>query len=190
MITCAVEDAVSQIELRIAEKLGPQRYNVWFKNATRFSVAGEYLRISSPNHFIGEWIERHFAEVIKEAGREVTGSDFTLSFTIDPELAKGLSKKQPDRQLDFVTNNPERLARQHKGRRLPPPTPSLKGTLEEFVVGASNRMAYAAALAVVERPAADYNPLFIHGGCGLGKTHLLQAICNGLKERTGDGRSR
>ncbi len=189
VITCA-ENAVSKIESRIADKLGPQRYNVWFKNATRLTLAGEYLRISSPNHFIGEWIERHFADVIREAGREVTGSEFTLSFAIDPELAKGLSKKQPDRQLDFVTNNPERLARQQKGRRRPPPAPNLKGRLEEFVVGVSNRMAYAAAIAVVEKPATDYNPLFIHGGCGLGKTHLLQAICHGLEERHPDLRWR
>ena len=189
MIICA-ENAVSEIESRIADKVGPQRYNVWFKNATRFSVTGEYLRVSAPNHFIGEWIERHFADVIGEVAREVTGSELTLSFAIDPELAKGLGKKQPDRQVDFVANNPERLARQHKRRRGPSSAVSLKGRLEDFVVGPSNRMAYAAAVAVIENPATEYNPLFIHGGCGLGKTHLLHAIGNGLKERYPDLRWR
>jgi chromosomal replication initiator protein len=174
---------VSLVESRIAEKVGPQRYSVWFKNATHFSFTEDYLRVSAPNHFVVEWLERHFADVISEAAREVAGRDFTLSFTIDPKLASGLGKKQPDRQVDFMANNPERLARQQRRSGSLPALADLKGTLEGFVVGPSNRMAYAAAQHVIESPANQYNPLFIHGGCGLGKTHLLQSICNGLKER-------
>ena len=182
MITCA-EDAVSQVESRIAEKVGPQRFGVWFKNATRFTFTDGYLRVSAPNHFVVEWLERHFSDVIGAAAREVVGRDFTLSFAIDPNLAKSLGKKQPDRQVDFVANNPERLARQHRRSGSLPTMADLKGTLDGCVVGPSNRMAYAAARNVVESPASQYNPLFIHGGCGLGKTHLLQSVCNGLKER-------
>ncbi len=182
MITCA-EDAISRLEARIAEKVGPQRYNVWFKNATRFSFTGENLRVSSPNHFVGEWIERHFADVLHEATREVMGRDYALTFDIEPELAKKLGKKQPDRQVDFVANNPARLARQQRRRGVLPPAPALKGNLRDFIVGESNRLAHAAVRHVIESPANHYNPLFIHGGCGLGKTHLLHAVCNGLKER-------
>ena len=182
MISCA-EDAAHLIESRIAEKLGPKRFNVWFKNATRLAFTDDYLRVSSPNRFVGDWIERHFAPVISEAANEVTGREFSLSFEIDPLLAKGLAKKQPDKQVDFVANNPERLARQHKRRGAPPPTPVLRGRMDDFVVGVSNRLAHAAALSVIEQPSACYNPLFVHGGCGVGKTHVLQAICNGIKER-------
>ncbi len=189
MITCAT-DAVSLVESRVAEKLGPQRFNVWFKNATRFTVTEDYLRISAPNHFVGEWIERHFADVISEAAREVTGREFTLCFAIDPALAKGLGKKQPDRQVDFIANNPERLAREHRRSGTLSAAPNLKGILENFVVGESNRLAFAAASHVVATPSNQYNPLFVHGGCGLGKTHLLQGICNGLKERHPDLRWR
>ena len=181
MITCA-EDAVSSLESRIADKLGPQRFSVWFKNATRFTFTEDYLRVSAPNHFVGEWIERHFSSVISEAAFEVTGQDYTLSFAIDPALARSLGKKQPDRQVDFVANNPERLAREQRRGGLRPPRATLKGKLEDFVVGPSNRLAHAAAVSVIERPASEYNPLFVHGGCGLGKTHLLQAICNALSE--------
>ncbi len=163
--------------------MGPQRLNVWFKNATRFTVTEDYLRVSSPNQFVGEWIERHFGDVISEAAREVTGREFTLCFAIDPTLAKGLGKKQPDRQVDFVANNPERLAREQRRSGGHASASTLKGRLEDFVVGQSNRMAFAAASHVVESPANQYNPLFVHGGCGLGKTHLLQAICNGWKQR-------
>lgn len=189
MLTCAV-DAASSIESKIAEKLGPKRFNVWFKNATRISVTDNYLRVSAPNHFVGEWIERHFSDVIIEAAREVTGSDFTLSFAIDPELAKTLGKKQPDRQLEFVTNNPARVARESRRGGGPAVAPNLKGKLSDFIAGPSNRLAYAAAVSVIENPASQYNPLFIHGGCGLGKTHLLQAICNGLREHHPDLRWR
>jgi len=175
-VAICAQDAVSLVESRIAEKLGPQRFNVWFKNATRFTFTDDYLRVSAPNHFVVEWIERHFADVISDAAREVANRDFTLSFAIDPALAKGLGKKQPDRQVDFVANNPERLARQQRRLGSPPSVPNLKGSLVDFVVGSSNRMAYAAARHVTENPANDYNPLFVHGGCGLGKTHLLQGI--------------
>ncbi len=182
MNVCAV-DAVSKVEAYVAEKVGPQRFNVWFKNATQFAFTEDYLRISAPNRFVGDWIERNFTQIISDAAREVTGRECTLSFATDPDLAKALGKKQPDRQVDFVANNPERLARLQKRSGSLPVTPTLKGKLGEFVVGESNRMAYAAASHVVESPSNHYNPLFLHGGCGLGKTHLLQAICNGLKER-------
>ncbi len=182
VVTCA-QDVVGLIESRIAEKLGPQRYNVWFKNATQLSVTDQYLRISAPNHFVGEWIERHFSTAIAEAAREVTGNDYTLSFAIDPLLAKSLGKKQPDRQSEFVANNPDRVAREQlRAGSLPVETP-LKGRFDDFVAGASNRLAYAAAQSVADKPGAQYNPLFLHGGCGLGKTHLLQAICNNFKLR-------
>ena len=185
MTTCAA-DLVPQLRSSIAEKVGPQRFNVWFKNATQFTFTGDCLRISAPNHFVGEWIERHFAEVISEAAREITGHNAILSFVIDPDLAGGLSKKQPDRQVDFVANNPERLARQQRRLGAPPPTPVLRGKLEDFVAGSSNRLALAAATSVVEHPASHYNPLFIHGGCGVGKTHLLQGMCNAFKEGNPD----
>lgn len=182
MITCA-DDPVSALESRIAELVGPQRFTVWFKNATRFSFTDEYLRITTPNHFVGEWIERHFGDVIAEATRETTGRDFHLSYTTDPDLARDLAKKQPDRQMDYVANNPDRLARQQKRVGGVPVAPNLKGRLDEFVVGTSNQLAHAAVSHVIEQPANHYNPLFIHGGCGLGKTHLLQAVCNGVAER-------
>ncbi len=181
-MVCA-EDAVPRIELLIAETLGPKRFNVWFKNATRLSFADHYLRVSVPNHFVGEWIERHFSATVVDAAREVTGNEYTLSFTIEPTLAKGLGKKQPDRQSEYVANNPDRVAREQRRLGSLPIAAPLKGKLEDFVVGSSNRLAYAAALSVVENPSTQYNPLFVHGGCGLGKTHLLQGICNGLTVR-------
>ena len=182
MAVCAV-DAVADVEARIAEQVGPQRFNVWFKNATKFALTDDYLHVSVPNHFVGEWLERHFADVIRDAARAVTGREYTLCFATDPDLAKTLGKKQPDRQVDFVANNPERLAREQKRSGSLSVAPNLKGRLEDFVVGDSNRLAYTAATHVIESPANHYNPLFIHGGCGLGKTHLIQSVCNAVTQR-------
>lgn len=176
-------NTVAKVEACVAEKVGPQRFGVWFKNATSFEFTEDYLRISVPNHFVGDWIERHFSQIITDAAREVTGRDYTLSFATDPDLAKSLGKKQPDRQVDFVANNPERLARMHRRGGSASAMPALRGKIDDFVIGESNRMAHVAASHVIESPSNHYNPLFLHGGCGLGKTHLLQSICNGFQER-------
>lgn len=181
MITCA-EDAIALIQTKLADRIGPQRYNTWFRNATQFTMAGEFLTVTAPNHFMGEWIERNYGTIISETAHEVTGNPFTICFATDPDLAKGLSKKQPDRQVEFVANNPERLARE-KRQGTPTVTPALRGRLDEFVQGSSNQLAFAAANQVVEKPGSEFSLLFVHGGCGVGKSHLLQAICNGIKER-------
>ena len=181
MTTCSA-DPVCRLESSIAERVGPQRYKVWFKDATRFTLADGFVKVAVPNQFIGGWIENHFARTIREVAQEVTGERMEVAFGIDADLAKSLRKKQPDSQVDYVANNPERVARYHKRRGTPPPGPELRGRFDDFVVGESNRLACTTALAVAENPAAQFNPLFVHGACGLGKTHLLHAICNHVKE--------
>ncbi len=181
-------DVVSQLESRIAEKVGPQRYKLWFKNATQFHLTEGYLKVGVPNMFIGSWIENHFSDVIQEAAKELMGDEPHLSFSIDPSLAKNLKKRQLDSQVHFVANNPEREAREQRRGGPAKSKKVLRGRLEDFVVGPSNRLAHGCAASVVEGPTTQYNPLFIHGGCGLGKTHLLQAIYNGVKEKSPQSR--
>ncbi|MCK4626856.1 MAG: chromosomal replication initiator protein DnaA [Phycisphaerae bacterium] len=181
MTTCST-DVVCQLENLIAKQVGPQRYNVWFKNATRFSFADGFVRIGVPNQFIGGWLENHYSGTIQKAAREVTGKDLEVAFGIDTELARSLRKKQPDLQVDYVADNSDRMARHCKQQGVPPVVPKLRGRFDGFVVGDSNRLAHTTALAVARHPATQFNPLFIHGACGLGKTHLLQAIHNCIHE--------
>lgn len=190
-MTVRADGMVVELEARIAERIGPKRFAIWFKNTTRFTFTDQYLTIATPNHYVGEWIERNFSEEIIACAREVAGREYTLVFAIDPELTRAVTRKQPDRQVEYVNSNPRRVARTNgrNGQGLPA-APPLKGRLEEFVVGPSNRLAHAAATRVVEAPCTEFNPLFIHGGCGLGKTHLLQGVCNGLRERHPDLRWR
>ncbi len=182
MITSATEP-VYLLENAIAQRVGPQRYKLWFKNATRLTLADEFLRIEVPNLFVGNWIERHCLGQIREAAQEVTGKQLDIAFSIDATLARGLRRKQPDSQLKYADAHPQRLARTQRRNGAASSRPVLQGRLDDFVVGSSNRLAYTCARGVAEYPATQYNPLFVHGGCGLGKTHLLQGICNELKSR-------
>ncbi len=176
------DQLITRLQDTIAEKVGPKRYNVWFKGSTTFALADEFVQISVPNQFVGGWIERHFTDTIREAALEVVGKPLDVCFTIDPELTKNLRKKQPDSQVAYASNNPERVARAQMKLGSPPPAPVPNRTFADFVVGGGNRLAHTTAMTCADRPGDQFNPLFIHGGCGVGKTHLLQAICNKVKE--------
>lgn len=176
-------DEVRLLEERVAELVGPQRYRLWFKDATHLAVADGFLKVGVPNLFVGNWIENHFSDALVQAAEEVVGRRVDVAITIDASLARNLRKKQPDRQLDHADNYPSRLARARKRSGSPGHRVMLRGRLDRFVVGSSNRLAYNAARSVAEAPATQFSTLFLHGGCGLGKTHLLQGICNEIKER-------
>jgi len=180
------EEAVALLQTRIAELVGPQRFKVWFKGSTSFTFADGLINVGVANQFVGGWIERHFRDIIREAASIVAGKPLDVTFTIDPTLARQIRRKQPDSQVEYASNNPERIARASKRLGAPPPLPAPRGRFEDFVVGDSNRLAYSTAMSVAEQPASQFNPLFIHGGCGIGKTHLLQAVCNRLNERNPD----
>lgn len=175
-------DTVSLLQAKIAEVLGPQRYKVWFKNATQFTLANGHLKVSTPNAFICSWIERHFADTIAEAAREVAGADYRVSFVVDPKLLHALKKRQLDSQADFIAKNPERVARQYR-RQGPPPPRKLRGRFEDLVVGPANQLAVSVIRQIAERASNACSPVFMHGGCGLGKTHLLHALGNELTEK-------
>jgi len=180
-------DVVSAISARIADKLGPQRYKVWFKNATQFSLVGNHLKVSTPNSFICNWLERNFAEQLAEAAREVTNAEHQLSFVVDPRLLSSLKKRQLNSQADYIANNAERVARQYR-REGAPPARKLRGRFDDLVVGPANELAVSVVRRTAEPGAEAYSPVFIHGGCGLGKTHLVQALGNELAEKHPDVR--
>jgi len=169
----------------IAERLGQQRYQVWFKNSTKFTLGqprpGEsagYLKIGVPNLFIAGWIESHFLDDISQAVLAATGNSLKITFAIDPELSaiapRRADRPLPDGRGSSIIHRPSSV----RG--------GLKLTLGTFVVGPPNELAYNAAKQVVYEqqnrvPSGQpptLNPLFIHGGYGLGKTHLLQGVCN------------
>jgi chromosomal replication initiator protein len=171
------QDQTAAVNQAIAERIGPQKYRIWFRNSTKLTLTDGYLKIGVPNLFIASWIENHFSNEISQAAQAVTGSNPKITFAIDPELLGNMRRTQLDSQAQLVTRAKDQT---HSRRaRIPtPPKRKLKFSLDTFVVGPSNELAYNAAKAVVKEQKSPFNPLFIHGGYGLGKTHLLQGICN------------
>jgi len=167
----------SAVNKAIEEKIGPQNYRIWFKNSTKLTLTDGYLKIGVPNLFIASWIENHFSNEISQAAQAVAGENPKITFAIDPELSGNLRRTQLDSQAQLVTKAQDQTHRRRA--RIPtPPKRELKFSLNTFVVGPSNELAYSAAKTVVKEQKSPFNPLFIHGGYGLGKTHLLQGICN------------
>ena len=142
------------------ERLGAVTVSAWFDDAEVVELNEEQLIIYSANEFRREIIRRRCTEYIQDALKEVFNSDAKLIVFGDEELSAYNSKGTQKTAMDF---NPQ-------------------FTFDNFVVGPSNRFAHGAAIAVSNQPGQTYNPLFIYGPPGVGKTHLLYAIANGIRK--------
>ncbi|MFO0972566.1 MAG: chromosomal replication initiator protein DnaA [Phycisphaerae bacterium] len=180
------DDPERDIRGRLAEIVGANRYKVWFHNSTKFALSEGFLKVGVPNLFIGTWIENHFADAIAAAAREVAGKDVQVSFSIEPGLFANLRKAQLNSQAEFVQKSAERGARDPRmaiaETIVPVDRPRLRGRLEQFVVGPGNELAHSVIRGIVDRPGQVYNPVFLFGGCGIGKTHLLHGLANALTD--------
>ncbi len=160
-------------------------YDTWFGQARPHSAGADQLVVEVPNDFTREWIEGHFTDVVTQAAAEAGGAGASISFivaerstqrTLGPER---VVEPQVQAPTSGVEPRPELPSREGVEEELSP-----RYTFDLFVIGSSNRFAHAAALAVAEAPAQAYNPLFIYGGTGLGKTHLLQAIGHYVRQHS------
>jgi chromosomal replication initiator protein len=146
---------------RLRDTLNETTFQTWFGQAEAGGLGDGVFTVLVPNDFTREWIEEHFLAFLRSAASEAYGSELRIAFRVREEQQQTRAEplpfgEEPARAETAVTNP--------------------KYTFDLFVIGSSNRFAHAAALAVAEAPAQAYNPLFIYGGTGLGKTHLLQAI--------------
>jgi chromosomal replication initiator protein len=160
-----MEDVWSKVIDSLKERVGQQNFDIWIKPIHLISMEGESVELEVPNRFFKDWIQEHYSSHIKEALSFLTQKPCLLKFRMRNE--KDFSPP-PWQANDLLTI---------------PPFQTIfnpKYTFDNFVVGASNQFANAACLAVANSPAKNYNPLFIYGGVGLGKTHLLHAIGNHL----------
>jgi len=178
----------------LREAVGNERWRVWFEGATDFHATDDGLTVGVANLFIGDHLKTHFADQIGEAARATFGRDVPTTYRVQPDLFQ----KRRRENLQGEAEAMERLGQSPQGgattrteRSAPRPTAPAKGakrsrflfTLENFVVGPCNQLAYAAARSAVASPGQAFHPLFIHAGCGLGKTHLLQGILAALAPR-------
>jgi chromosomal replication initiator protein len=141
--------------------LNETTYRTWFADADGLELSDDSFVLAVPNDFAREWIEGHFLGLIRAAVRDVTGQERQVRLAI---------RETPGSSSGAAAAEHEPSIRRSESGVNP------KYTFDLFVIGSSNRFAHAAALAVAEAPAQAYNPLFIYGGTGLGKTHLMQAV--------------
>ena len=152
---------------RVETKVNRHSFYTWFKPTTFVEEAGQELVVRVPNGLFRDWLTKHYAGVIDEALTELQRDGIQISFITQHEVKATIPVRDPAAaEAPAVTT---------------PPAPRPRGlnsryVFENFVVGSSNQFAHAASLAVAEAPSRSYNPLFLYGGVGLGKTHLMHAI--------------
>jgi chromosomal replication initiator protein len=167
-IELTAEGLWSEVSGRLRGALNETTYRTWFDHVEGLELNDDEFVLAVPNDFTRDWIEGHFIGLIRAAVGDTTGHERQIQLAVKEAAGEPPAPVEGHR-------------RESLGIGLNP-----KYTFDSFVIGSSNRFAHAAALAVAEAPAQAYNPLFIYGGTGLGKTHLLQAIAQYVAEHQGE----
>ena len=147
-----------------AHKLPPAVVDSWVRPCRLLAVEGDHLRIGAPNRFSRDWLTQHHLDALRQAAAEAVGGSPRVSIVVDDSIAVATDDAPPPAP---VSRAPTAGTTEGLNPRY---------TFDAFVVGSSNQFAQAACQAVAELPSKAYNPLFIYGGVGLGKTHLLHAV--------------
>jgi chromosomal replication initiator protein len=168
-------DVWEQIKQQLSNRLPWESFQSWFVRTTYLRVKSERLYVAVPNQETGEWIEKEFGDQVRSAMRELRLPYRDVTFEAASAAEHTGAPAEPAANGDAL---------------FAPSTAQLnqRYTFNSFVVGACNQFAHAAARAVVDRPANTYNPLFIYGGAGMGKTHLIHAIGHEFRQRGSQGR--
>ncbi|MDT8442213.1 MAG: chromosomal replication initiator protein DnaA [Desulfuromonadales bacterium] len=165
------QDALTRLE----SQLSPQHFSTWINPLELVAIDKDVVTIEVPNRFVLDWVRDNYAQLIQKVLAELSAVNYRLQINVADKARQEKTGGQPTR---IPAEN------QIKTYQLPPNEAThdihlnRKYTFQEFVAGSSNQFAYAAAMAVANNPATTYNPLFIYGGVGLGKTHLVNAIGN------------
>ena len=158
-----------QVLAQMEKKVSKPSFETWLKSTKASSLQGDTLTITAPNEFARDWLEGRYTHLISSVLYEVIGEELFVKFIIpqnqsNADLEDQIPTDKKKKKRDDESN-------EHSQHML-----NNKNTFDTFVIGSGNRFAHAASLAVAEAPAKAYNPLFIYGGVGLGKTHLMHAI--------------
>ena len=151
----------TELLARIETKVNRHSFNSWFSPTAFVDDTGDRITVRVPSELCRNWLTKHYTAVITEATAEVQRNGVKIAFVIDADAAT-----VPQRPAPGPAPAPGATAHGLNPRY----------TFDSFVVGSSNQFAHAAAVAVAEAPSRSYNPLYLYGGVGLGKTHLMQAI--------------
>jgi chromosomal replication initiator protein len=163
-----------QVLARIETKVNQHSFSTWFKPTSFLADTGTLLRIRVPNALFSDWLPKHYSVVLEEALAEVNRRGCAVAFVTEDaandETGEGIEMARPPLLDDPARPESEEIVAVQPGGLAP------RYSFDTFIVGPSNQFAHAACRAVAEAPSRSYNPLFIYGGVGLGKTHLMHAI--------------
>lgn len=192
MATGVQIDVLASVLMAISKRLNKESFDTWFKPISRASKDSSTLRLTVPNQVFMDWITSNYFDVIEESLEELHMADYRVEFLLEDSRMPALMSAEPNQ-------NPA-----SRGEKSLPPAPrpsqgstttrqsiaepselplNSKYKFDTFVVGSCNQFAHAASLAVVDMPAKTYNPLYLYGGVGLGKTHLMHAIGHAIQSR-------
>jgi len=167
-----IQSIWKEVEGYLKTRVGDSVFQAWILPLKPQAKKGANFVVEAPDTFFRDWIEQHYKSLIQEAIRQILKEDVQLILEINPRAKDSLSRATTEQAKP---KNPESAS--------PDLLLNPRYTFENFVLGPSNRHAHAFSLAVAESPGKSYNPLFIYGGVGLGKTHLMQAICHHIKNK-------
>ena len=176
---CVATNVWTDILSRIETKVNSHSYHTWFKPTAFLWEADERLTIQVPNLLFRDWLTKYYGDVLTEAIAEIHRDGMKISFVTAGEAEKPANSASVPVAEASPSTIQEPVSVGPRPRGLNP-----RYRFNTFVVGSSNQFAHAASLAVAEAPSRSYNPLFLYGGVGLGKTHLLHAIGQYLLEQT------
>jgi chromosomal replication initiator protein len=154
-------------ELQVS--LSPANFETWLRDTALVGVDDHRFRVAVPNGFAKDWLETRYRSLISQTLARIVG----YSVQVDFEVREGQTAA-----FDGASDEPVRLEATRSGGDNGAASLNSRYTFGNFIVGSANRLAHAASLSVAERPGHAYNPLFLYGGVGLGKTHLMHAIGN------------
>jgi len=180
----------------VRQRVASQTFNTWFKPLQPVNSDNQVPAVDCPDRFFMDWFSEHHLTALNEAGSDYFGTEtqFSLKVTqlghrpLVPLMPESANKTAPAATIETKMNNGEAGRPQHQAP-LAPRRNSISTninpeyTFDNFVVGSSTDLVFAAATAVAKNPGGHFNPLFIYGGVGLGKTHLMHAIGNAILER-------
>lgn len=182
-------DLLSSILSAISKRVNHQSFNTWFKpiSFARTDASTIYLKV--PNEIFRDWITNNYFDVLEESLQELELHGFKISFMVEEQksMSAAVSAEATVRTTRVASIHPQEISSFGIGKLIeiePIELPlNPKYTFDTFVVGSCNQFAHAASLAVVDMPSKTYNPLYVYGGVGLGKTHLMHAIGHAIKLR-------
>ena len=171
-----MENIWLEAQTNLKHVLSEQTYNTWIDPLKFLGATNDTIVLEVPSSFFQKWVTDKYLAMIKEAISAISSKSWQIEFHIAEAKPEPVQEPKPEKETKSTKDKDKDKEKDKKTEFISNLNP--KYTFESFVCGASNQFAYAASQAVANKPASNYNPLFIYGGVGLGKTHLVNAIGN------------